>query len=123
VNDDDEVPVLNPAECEAWIRRVSDRIARGVRIVTDAEEAMLAAKRDFDYAFANAFKNAQGSDNLRRQTAVVDAMPWREKADNAVIKFKYAERTADGLEKELFAALNINKSVRAMYAAAGIGET
>jgi hypothetical protein len=123
VNDDDEIPVLNPAECEAWIRRVSDRIARGVRIVTDAEKAMLAAKRDFDYAFANAFKNAQGSDNLRRQTAVVEAMPWREKADNAVIAFKYAERTADGLAKELFAALNINKSVRSMYAAAGIGET
>ena len=118
----EEIPPLNPAQCEAWIRRVSERIARGVRIVTDAEKAMLATKRDFDYAFANAFKNAQGSDNLRRQTAVVDAMPWREKADNAVIAFKYAQRTAEGLERELFAAMSINKSVISMYAAAGWGK-
>jgi hypothetical protein len=124
VGDDDfeEIPPLNPAQCEAWIRRVSERIARGVRIVTDAEKAMLATKRDFDYAFANAFKNAQGSDNLRRQTAVVEAMPWREKADNAVIAFRYAQRTAEGLERELFAAMSINKSVVSMYSAAGVGE-
>ena len=84
---------------------------------------MKAAKRDFDYAFANAFKNAQGSDNLRRQTAVVEAMPHRERYDNAEIAFNYAKRLAESVERELFAAMSINKSVRGMYAAAGIGET
>jgi hypothetical protein len=122
-NDDfEEVPPLNPAQCEAWIRHVSDRIARSVRVVTEAEDAMLTAKRDFDLAYAHAFKNAQGSEQLRRQTAVIDAMPWREKADNADIAFKFARRKAEGLERELFAAMSINKSVVSMYSAAGVGE-
>lgn len=121
--DFEEVPVLNPAQCEAWIRQVSDRIAKSVRIVTEAEKNMLDAKRDFDLAFAHSFKNAQGSEHLRRQTAVIDAMPFREKADNALIAFKFAQRKAEGLERELFAAMSINKSVRGMYAAAGTGET
>ena len=50
-------------------------------------------------------------------------MPHRERYDNAEIAFNYAKRLAESVERELFAAMSINKSVRGMYAAAGIGET
>lgn len=119
----EQEPVLNPVEVEAWIRNCTNRVAKAVLVITKREEAMKAAKRNFDLAFANAFKNAQGSDNLRRQTAVVEAMPHREQYDNAEIAFNYAKRLAESVERELFAAMSINKSVRGMYAAAGIGET
>lgn len=125
VSDDDfeQEPVLNPVQVEAWIRNCTNRVAKAVLVITKREEAMKAAKRDFDLAFAHSFKNAQGSDNLRRQTAVIDAMPHREKYDNAEIAFNYAKRLAESVERELFAAMSINKSVRGMYAAAGIGDT
>jgi hypothetical protein len=125
VDDDefDQEPVLNPDDVVAWIREIKSRIAKGVRIVTEREAAMKAAKRDFDLAFAHAFKNAQGSEQLRKQTAVIDAMPHRERFDNAEIAFNYAKRTAESLERELFAAMSINRSVRGLYQAAGIGET
>lgn len=117
---DEEIPVLNPADAERWIKQVSDRIAKGVRVVTDAEYKMRAAKRAYELAFAYAFKNAEGSADLRRQTAVIESMPKREESDNAEIAYKYAQRTAEALERELFAAMSINRSIRSMYQAAGV---
>lgn len=120
--DDGEVPVLNPADAEAWIREVKNRIAKGVKVVTQAEATMKAKKRAFDLAYAHAFKNAEGSDTHRKHSAVIEAMPEREKLDNAEIAFQYAKRTAEALERELFAAMAINSNIREMYKAAGVGE-
>jgi hypothetical protein len=119
-DDNGQVPVLNPADAEKWIRHVSDRIARGVRVVTDAEALMKAKKRAYDLAFAHAYKRAEGSEQFRKQTATIEAMPHREEADNAEIAYRYAQRTAEALERELFAAMAINRNIISMYGAAGV---
>jgi hypothetical protein len=109
--------VHNPAEVEQKIEETKNRIAAGVSIVTAREKEMKARKRDFDLAYACAFKRAEGSVKDREYTAEIEAMPRREEADDAEIAFKHAERTAKALDRELFAWQSILNSVRAMYGA------
>ena len=81
---------------------------------------MKKKKRDFDNAWAYAIKRAEGPEYMRKADATNATMPHREEADNAEIAYKHAGRTADALEKELFAWQAILKSVNAMYGAAGV---
>jgi hypothetical protein len=111
--------VLNPVDVERKITETSSRIAAGVKIVTSAEREMKAKKRAFDLAYAYSYKKAEGSIKDREYAADIETMPHREEADNAEIAYKHAVRTADALEKELFAHQAILKSVNAMYGAAG----
>jgi hypothetical protein len=112
--------VLNPVDVERKIEETKNRIAAGVKIVTDREKEMKARKRDFDLAYAQSYKRAEGSIKDREYAADIETMPHRERADNAEIAYKHASRTADALEKELFAWQAILKSVSAMYNAAGV---
>jgi hypothetical protein len=116
----EEAPVHNPAAIEQRIEEISNRIAKGVAVVTSAEREARAKKRAFDLAYAHAYKKADGSIKDREYTADIQTMPHREESDNADIAFKHAERTAKALEKELFAWQSINGNVRAMYGAAGV---
>lgn len=109
--------VHNPVDVENKIEETKNRIAAGVKIVTAREKEMKARKRDFDLAYANAYKNADGSIKDREYEADIKTMPHRELADDAEIAYKHAIRTADSLEKELFAWQAILKSVTAMYGA------
>lgn len=117
-----EVPVLNPVDVERKIEEISNRIAKGVAVVTKAEKDARDKRRAFDLAFAHAYKRAEGPAHERKYTAEIEAMPHREAADNAEIAFKHAERTAKALEKELFAWQSINGNIRAMYGSAGVGQ-
>ena len=112
--------VLNPVDAERKIQELSDRISKGVGIVTAAERESRAKKRAFDLAYAYSYKSAEGSIKEREYTADIQTMPHREEADNAEIAFKHAERTAKALEKELQAWQSINSNIRAMYGAAGV---
>ena len=114
-------PVHNPVDIEQRIEEISNRIAKGVSVVTNAEREARARKRAFDLAYAHAYKKAEGSIKDREYEADIMTMPHREAADNADLAFKHAERTAKALEKELFAWQSINGNVRAMYGAAGVG--
>jgi len=109
--------VHNPIDVERKIEETKNRIADGVKIVTACEKTLKAKKRDFDNAWAYAIKKAEGPEYLRKADATIATMPHREEADNAEIAFKYAIRTADALERELFAWQSILNSVRAMYGA------
>jgi hypothetical protein len=111
--------VLNPADAEAKVREISDRIAAGVRIVSAAEREAKAKRRAFDLAYAHAYKRAEGPVHERRYEADIATMPHREEAEVAELAFRHAERTAKALEKELFAWQSILNSVRAMYNTAG----
>jgi hypothetical protein len=114
--------VLNPVDAETKIQELSERIAKGVGVVTNAEREARARKRAFDLAYAHAYKKADGPAHERRYTADIQAMPFREEADNAEIAFKHAERTAKALEKELLAWQSINSNLRAMFNVAGVGQ-
>ena len=109
--------VHNPSDVEQKIQETSNRIAAGVKIVTGCEKEMRKKKRDFDNAWAYAIKRAEGPEYMRKADATIATMPHREEADNAEIAFKHASRTADALEKELFAWQAILKSVNAMLGA------
>lgn len=113
--------IHNPADVERKIVETKNRIAAGVKIVSAAERAMKAKKRDFDLAWAYAIKKAEGPEYLRKADATIDTMAYREEADNTELAYKHATRTADSLERELFAWQSILNSVRAMYGAAGVG--
>jgi hypothetical protein len=114
--------VLDPVTVERRIQETSNRIARGVRVITDAEREARDKRRAFDLAFAHAYKRAEGPAHERKYTAEIEAMPHREAADIAEIAFKHAERTAKALEKELFAWQSINSNLRAMFNSAGVGQ-
>src|ERR1700683_4215861 len=116
------VPVLNPADAERKIQDISDRIAKGVRVVTAAERDAKARRRAFDLAYAHAYKRAEGPAHERRYEADIAAMPHREAAENAEIAFRHAERTARALEKELMAWRSVNSNLRAMFGVAGVGQ-
>lgn len=116
----EETPVHNPVDAERKIEELSNRIARGVPVITSAEREARAKKRAFDLAYAHAYKRAEGSIKEREYEADITTMPHREEADNAEIAFKHAERTAKALEKELQAWQSINSNIRAMYGAAGV---
>lgn len=124
VSDDgyEEVPVLNPADAERKIQEISDRIAKGVRVVTTAERDAKARRREFDLAYAHAYKRAEGPVHQRRYEADIASMPHREAAENAEIAFRHAERTARALERELMAWQSVNSNLRAMFGAAGTGQ-
>ena len=113
----EERSVHDPAAVEQKIEETKNRIAAGVKIVTGCEKEMRKKKRDFDNAWAYAIKRAEGPEYLRKADATIATMPHREEADNAEIAFKHAVRTADSLDRELFAWQAILKSVVAMYSA------
>lgn len=117
----EETPVHNPVDIERKIEEISNRIARGVSVVTNAERKAREAKRAFDQAYALAYQRAEGSIKDREYDADIRTMHFRKEADDAEIEFKHAERTAKALEKELFAWQSINGNVRAMFNAAGVG--
>ena len=116
----EERSVHDPVAVEQKIEETKNRIAAGVKIVTGCEKELKAKKRAFDLAYAYAYKNGEGSIKDREYTADIQTMPHREEVDNAEIAFKHAIRTADSLDKELFAWQAILKSVVAMYSAAGV---
>jgi hypothetical protein len=113
--------VLNPVDSEQWIRDVSDRIARGVRVVTAAEREAKARRRECDLAYAYAYRQSAGLPaHERRYAADITAMPHREAAETAEVAYRHAERTARALERELMAAMAVNSNIRTMYGAAGL---
>jgi hypothetical protein len=118
----DEIPVHNPASCEAKIEEISDRISRGVRVVTAAEREAKAKRREFDLAFALAYQRSEGPAHARRYEADIASMPHRKAAEDAEIVFRHAERTARALEKELVAWQSINSNIRSIWGAAGVGQ-
>ncbi len=110
-----EIPVHNPADIERRLEELANRIAKGVTIISNAEREARAARRDFDLAYAHAYKRSEGPVNERKYAADIDTMPHRERAEIAELAFRHAERTAKALEKELIAWQSIGSSVRTMY--------
>lgn len=117
----DEQP-LNPVEVEQRICQLANDIAKGVRIVTDAEKAFVDAKRHLDREVAEATLKAKGTVMDRQAQVELETHPAREEYDIAYIAYRHAERTARSLDNRLRAFQSVGASVRSMYGVAGRGE-
>lgn len=113
---------LNPVQVEKIIHQLSNEIARGVPIVSDAEKTMVDAKRHLDREIAEATLRATGTVMDRQAQVELDTQAAREEYDIAYIAYRHAERTARSLDSRLRAIQSIGASVRSMYGVAGRGE-
>lgn len=113
---------LNPVEVENLIRDISNRIAKGVKVVSDRYGIYLEADREYDRAYASAYLAAEGSIKDREHKATLECIAQRQVRDVAEVAYKHADRLAKALELELRAIQSIGASVRQMYAVAGRGE-
>lgn len=112
--------VLNPVDVETAIRRVSERIARGVMVCDERYRAFLEADRNYDAAFAKAYLDHAGPAHEKKYAAELTTVRLREARDIADAAYRYADRQAKALQDELRALQSVGASVRAMYATAGI---
>lgn len=114
--------VWNPAEVEARIREVSNRIAEGVNVCDERYRAHLETDRLYDAAFAYAYLEHEGPAHERKYAAELATSKERKARDEADAKHRYADRRARALENELRALQSVGASIRSMYGAAGRGE-
>lgn len=114
--------VLNPVSIETAIREVADRIANGVRVVSDRYRDFLTADRAYDQAFARAYMRHDGPAHEKKYRAELDTTAEREARDTADVAYQYARSTARALEDQLRAYQSLGASVRSMYGVAGRSE-
>ena len=112
----------NPVDVEWQIEDTKDFIAKGVDIVTAAEERAKQARTDFDLAYALAIGRATGPAVDHKYFATAETIDERREAEAAEIAFRHAERKMHALDKALFAWQSILKSASGMYNAAGVGQ-
>lgn len=118
-----QVP-LNPVDVEALIDDIRQRIARGVRFVSDAEEEATNKGAAYDRAYAHAFLAHDGPQTEKKVAAEVDpaVIKARDERDVADLAFRHARRGAESLRDQLSALQSISKSMIAMYGAErGVG--
>lgn len=119
---DEQVDVHNPVAVEEAIRKIANRTAKGVSVCAQALDDWRRAEREYDVAYARAYRAAGGPQYGRKYEAVVATEKEREARDDAEVAYKYADRLARFLEGELSAWQSIGKSVNNMFAAAGTGQ-
>jgi len=111
--------VLSPVQVEATIRDAAQRIANGVKVVSERHRAFLRADHAVDVAFAQAYLTADGPAHEKRYRAELATVAEREARDDADAAFQYATRQWRALQAELEAYRSIGASVRQAYATGG----
>lgn len=117
-----------PAAIDAEIRSCIKRIEQGVIVVSKAEAAASAARREFDRAFAQATVDAAMNPELgrnaetRKAYAVLNTMSARENAEIKEEAKRFAERQARALVEEMSGLRSLLVSARALYSEVGRGE-
>lgn len=114
--------VISPVAVEEAIRKVAERIAKGVRVCDERYRTFLDADRAHDQAFAAAYLAAEGAAHERKYRAELATATTRAARDTADAAHRYAEKQARALEAELRAWQSVGASLRAMYQTAGVGE-
>ena len=116
--------ILNPVDVERKISEISDRIAKGVRVVSDAHGQWLKAEKVYKEAYAKAYLgDGEGPAHARRYVADLATLEERDARDVAAVAYRHVRDLARALEKELAATQSIGASVRQMYGVAGRGES
>ena len=111
-----DVP-LNPVDLENQILDIKNRCHRGVEIFTVKHAAFLEAETNYEQARAHSFLLHDGPQTEKRHAAEVGAYEQKKTLDQARVEFEYTKRKLDAYMAELAALQNLNRGVRAMYAA------
>lgn len=114
--------IANPTTVEERMTRCSEEIHRGVAICDERYRIFMKADHDYDVAFAQAMVDGDGAMYLRKYRAELATKAERTARDEAQAAYKYAERRARAFVDELGSWQSVNKSVLAMYGAAGVVE-
>lgn len=118
----DSFEPLNPAQVEHHLRELSNRIAKGVKYVSDRQREFDEQERLFKKAYAVAFTTGEGSNEDRKQQAILKTMQACEDRDVAKAALDYAKDLVKSYRDEMSTYQTISAMVRAMYAVAGRGE-
>lgn len=108
-------PVLNPVDVEHTIRDTADEIARGVRVVSEAEREARRTRVQYDRAFAAAYLEAEGPAHEKKYRAELATKGPRDVMEVADLAYRHAERQSKALEAKLRAFQSVGASIRTMY--------
>lgn len=122
MSNDYQAADLNPVMLEQNILRISNRIAESAGVCNTRYKEFMAADREYDRAYAQAFLDHEGAQGEKRYAAEVATTEARGARDVADAAYKYADRLSKALQSELLAFQSLNKSVLAQYQVAGVGE-
>lgn len=111
--------VLSPVQVEHTIRDAAQRIANGVKVVSERHREFLRADHALDVAFARAYLAAEGPAHEKKYRAEIATLDERLHRDEADAAFQYATRQWRALQAELEAYRSIGASVRESYRAGG----
>lgn len=114
--------VANPVTVEERMTYCSGKIHEGVSICDERYRLFLEADHAYDVAFAQAMVDQAGAIALRKYHAELATKKERKARDDAQAAYRYAERRARAFVDELGSWQSVNKSVLAMYGAAGVTE-
>jgi hypothetical protein len=107
---------------EQAILQVKNHVHRGIEVFSEKLDAFLEAETEYEHAESQAFLDYEGPQTEKRHAARVAAYDRRKAMNRAKVEYRYTEKKLDALVSELFALLNLNKGVRAMYnAERGVG--
>ena len=118
----DNFEPLNPVQVEHHLRELSNRIAKGVRYVSERLYEFDEKERLYKKAFAIAFTTSDGSVEDRKQHAVLATGDACEARDVAKASLDYAKDLVKSYRDEMSSYQTISAMVRAMYSTAGRGE-
>lgn len=119
MSEDDYQEPISPVQVEAVLYQISQRIAKGVRICDERLRVWNEADEAYREAYAYAYLNADGPQYERRYRAELATRDEYHAKNVAERAYKYAEKTARALEKELDAYRSIGVSTRTLYGLAG----
>ncbi|AMU74021.1 hypothetical protein [Mycobacteroides abscessus] len=91
----------NPVEIESRIRDVVAFISKGTRVVRQARDEYLAAKRAYQLGLAASRQSEQGTRADREDKALLANAELWESMDTAEVTMKYAQDKKSDLESEL----------------------
>lgn len=109
--------VLNPVDLEKQIIDIKNRCHQGVKLFTEKHGVMLEAETEWEHARSQAFLQHNGPQTEKRHAAEVAAYELRKRLDLARVEYEYVKRKLEVYIAELAALQNLNRGVRAMYAA------
>lgn len=113
----------NPVAIASEIRKASDRLENSAKVVADAREAHLTAKRAYTIAKAAARQEAMpGSFNDRDDKATLATEQLWLAMDTADVAHTYSRDLAEALEKKISGLQTEAKLIMQAYNTAGVGE-